>query len=491
MTRRRFVAATGAALAGAALPFARPARAARAASVAVDADVAVRAFLTRPDLTPPAVTIATRTDAATPGLVFTAPFTGPGQHGPLIFDDSGEPVWFKPVSKATAMNFRVQRYRDAPVLTWWEGQVDNGGYGGGTGVVVDRTYREIARVKAGPRLQSDLHEFVLTSRGTALIAIYSAITADLTSVGGPADGRLIEGVVQEIDIPSGRVLFEWHSFDHVGLDESNRGYPTEPGQFDYFHLNSIGVDRDGHLLVSARHTSTVYKVHRRTGAVIWRLGGKRNDFRLGPGAAFSFQHDARSHDDGTLTVFDNGASSPADDVEGMSRPVRLALDSSAMTATLAQVYPIDPPRLAIAMGNVQQLPDGGAFVGWGTAGGCTEIGPDGSLRFDSRFTGNGWSYRALRHTWVGRPRIKPTVVTAADTATGGTTVHVSWNGATDVAAWQIRAGARRDGLAVVRTVARSGFETAATVPQLTGYVAVTGLDGSGRALGSSVPRSVV
>jgi Arylsulfotransferase (ASST) len=451
--------------------------------------VAVRAFVSRPDLTPPAVTVATSagTGAQAQGLIVAAPFSGPGQHGPLMIDDQGEPVWFRPVSGPTAMNFHVQRYRGNPVLTWWEGQVDNGGYGGGTGVIVDRAYRELARVKAANGYQSDLHEFVITSRGTALIAVYNEVTADLSAFGGPVDGRVVEGIVQELEIPSGRLLFEWHSLDHVGLDESYRTYPTDPGQFEYFHLNSIAVDADGNLLVSARHTSTVYKVDRRTGAVIWRLGGKKSDFSMGPGASFNFQHDARRHADGTMTIFDNGAWGPTGVVEQMSRPMRLELDLNAMTASLAQVFEVGDPRLAVAMGDLQLLPDGGAFIGWGTAGSFSDIGPDGQLRLDAHFTGGGLTYRAYRFPWVGRPQTKPTVVINRDPS-GTSTLHVSWNGATEVARWQVQAGRRADQLRPIQTVPRAGFETAIALPRQTGYVAIAAVDRKGLVLGTSKPQ---
>ena len=184
-----------------------------------------------------------------------------------------------------------------------------GGYGG-TFVIADASYAEIARVRAGNGYKADLHEILITSRNTALITIYNEIRADLTPVGGAVDARLVEGIIQEIDIPSGRVLFEWHSLDHIALEESSELAVTRDGNVDYFHLNSIGVDSDGHLLVSARHTSAVYKLHRRTGQVIWRLGGTRSDFALGPGVSFGYQHDARRHSDGTLTIFDNAASLP-------------------------------------------------------------------------------------------------------------------------------------------------------------------------------------
>ena len=482
------MAAAWVALAAVAGPLAPVSRAARRIPRSVDdASGAVRTFVTRPDLAPPAVTVSTGAQAAGGGFVFAAPFTGPGQHGPLIFDDQGEPVWFQPTVGPTAMNFHVQRYRGNPVLTWWEGQVDNGGYGGGTGVIVDHTYRQLARVKAANGYQSDLHEFVITSRGTALIAVYNEVAADLSAFGGPVDGRVVEGIVQELEIATGRLLLEWHSLDHVGLDESYRAYPTDPGQFEYFHLNSIGVDTDGNLLVSARHTSTVYKLDRRSGEVIWRLGGKKSDFVLGPGASFDFQHDARRHADGTITIFDNGAWGPTGVVEQASRPIRLELDMSTMTASLAQVFEAGAPRLAVAMGDVQLLPDGGAFIGWGTAGGFTEVGPDDEVRYDGHFTGAAWTYRAFRFPWVGRPATRPTVVLAGDPV-GTTTLRVSWNGATEVVRWQVLAGRRADQLEPIRTVPRSGFETAVTLPRQTGYVAVAAVDRKGVVLGTSKPQ---
>jgi hypothetical protein len=485
-TRRRFLSAAGLALLAASSPFAPTARAGRRLLVEEDAAAPnVQSFLSRPDLTPLAVTVNTPAASTAPGYVFAAPFVGPGKYGPLILDNRGKPVWFRPIATPTAMNFRVQRYRGEPVLTWWQGKVEHG-YGGGTGLILDHAYERVAVVKAGNGYHSDLHEFIVTSRNTALIAIYQDREADFSAVGGPVDGRAVEGIIQETDIASGRVLFEWHSLDHVPLEDSY--LPADPKAFDYFHLNSIAVDNDGHLLVSARHTSTVYKIDRHSGEVIWRLGGKKSDFAMGPGAAFNFQHDARRHADGTITVFDNGAFAPPGQgaVEPSSRPMRLVVDTTAMRATLAGVYEPASPRLAIAMGDLQQLPDGGAFVGWGTAGSFTEFAPDGTVVFDAAFAPEGLSYRAFRYPWVGRPATLPDVVTKR-TPAGKTTIHVSWNGATEVARWLVTAGARADLLRPVRTVPRTGFETVLTVPRLTGFVAVTALDRHGRTLATSRP----
>ena len=227
------------------------------------------------------------------------------------------------------MNFRAASFHGEPVLTWWEA-LPGGGLGRGEHVIVDASYREIARFPAGHGMKSDLHELLLTARGTALVTSFEVRRRG-------ARGLTMGGVVQELEVPSARVLFEWRSLDHVAVEESYVpiGYP-----WDYFHVNSIDVDADDNLLVSARNTWAVYKVHRRTGKVLWRLGGKRSDFALGAGARFAYQHDARSHDGGrVLSVFDNG--------ETHSRGLVLSLDMKRMRASLLREYVHHPPSARV------------------------------------------------------------------------------------------------------------------------------------------------
>jgi len=492
LTRRRFVALGCAAVAGM-LTGRASARVASRLSTAVGVAAAGGRFATHPTWNPPPVVVDTPAAGTAAGLIFVAPisFTSteipPGRYGPLIVDDEGEPVWFLPLATVLAQNLRVQKYRGSDVLTWYEGTAGPTTYGGSC-VIYDSAYRELHRVHAGNGFDCDLHEFLITARDTALLSVSNEVTADLSSIGGATDGRLVEGIVQEIDPASKRVLFEWHSLDHVGIDESFRTDVTAGGNVDYFHINSIAVDSDGDLLVSARHTSTVYKLDRKTGAVKWRLGGKKNDFQLGPGAGFNFQHDARAHPDGTLTLFDNGATSVgAQDVEPASRPLRLRLDEEAMTAELVQVYQASQPRLAIALGDVQQLPDGGVFVGWGSAGPFSEFTPDGSVRFDATFGDGSVSYRALRFPWAGHPASSPAVA-ATSNSDGTMNVYASWNGATDVARWQVRTGPARTRLRAVHTAKRTGFETAITVPAAR-YVSIVALNRAGKDIGASPPAA--
>lgn len=449
-------------------------------------------YATKPGWSPPALVINQPAVNVAPGYLFAAPFLfgtpRKGGAGPIILDNTGQPVWFLPLSTVQAMNFAVQAYHGASILTWYEGKLDT--TYGGSSVIYDTTYHEVKRVHGGNGYQSDLHEFTITDKGTVLLAISNEIRADLTSVGGTTNARLVEGVVQEVDIRTNKVLFEWHSYKHVPPSESFRTQLTPAGNVDYFHLNSIDVDADGNLLVSARNTSAVYKVDRKTGAIIWRMGGKLNDFAFGPGASFNFQHDVRRRRDGTFTLFDNeAADNPIEIVQQYSRALRLNVSESTKRVTLAQEYLPVVRRSAWAMGNVQELPDGGVLVGWGTAGGMTEFDPQGNVRFDASFADGSSSYRIFRFPWQGIAPGRPAVNLAEDPS-GALTARVSWNGATDVARWQLLSGPSAGSLAERASAPRSGFETAVTVARPSTHVAVAALDAKRRLLGRTTAIAV-
>ena len=442
----------------------------------------VPTFRSRPDLKPPAVSVTGRTNS--PGHVLIDPSWGNGSEvGPLIVDNEGQPVWFKPLGRTSlATNLRVQTYQHRNVLTWWEGRETNY-YGQGEGVIVGNSYDELMRVKAAAGRQVDLHEFVLTPEGTALFTCFpQAVKADLSSIGGPSGGTVWESIFQEVDLRSGRLLLEWRSLDHIPILDS---YEPAYDPYDYLHLNSINVTDDGNLLVSGRGTWSVYKLDRRTGAIIWRLGGKRSDFQMENGAQFAYQHHAAPVDDDTISVFDNGSdgtNSPGD----RSRAILVKLDEARRTARLGRAYLHPHPFLAGAMGSVQVLDSGRVFVGWGNAPYFTEYAADGTLLADAKLLASGaHSYRAFRSAWHGQPDDPPDVSLGRDPITGLGTVYVSWNGATEARHWEVLAGARPHTLAVVGVARRRGFETAIPLSRAGGYVAVRGLDAAGARLATS------
>jgi Arylsulfotransferase (ASST) len=441
----------------------------------------VQAFRTRPELDPPTVEVTTQAHDTAPGYIFVAPKRGPGQEGAMIIDDRGEMVWFHPTPGKRATDFKVQYYQDRPVLTWWEGKVVQA-HGVGEYVIFDNSYREIARVRAGKGHRGDLHEFLITPQDTALLTAYNVVRMDLSGVGGPQDGAAWGGIAQEVDIETGEVLFEWHSLEHTSIEESYLKPPDSPEKpFDYFHINSIDIDHDGDLLVSSRNTSTVYKVDRKTGEVLWRLGGKKSDFEMGPGTRSAYQHDARRQPDGTITIFDNGAHPKVHD---RSRGIVVDLDMNEMSATLLREYSSPDKLLATSQGNVQVLPNANVFIGWGSEPFFSEFSHEGKLLFNARFPPKDDSYRAFRFPWNAHPGEDPAVV-AEQGPDDRVTLYASWNGATQVESWQVLAGPEPSRVKPVGFARRDGFETAIAVRTAEPYLAVQAKDRSGRVLGTS------
>ena len=445
-------------------------------------------FRSRPDLAP--LRLATKTTGTPqPGYLFFAPKVGPGQDGPSIYDNSGQPIWFHPLGNGDqAYDFRVQTYHGQPVLTWWQGHVYLTGTGVGEGKIVDSQYRTLATVKAGNGYSADLHEFQLTSRGTALVTAYQPVQADDSSVrGGSKNGMVRDSIVQEIDIPTGLVLFEWHSLGHVALSDSFFR-PTKGIPWDYFHVNSAAEMPDGSLLVSARNIRAIYDIDRASGQINWTLGGKRSSFKLPSDAVFSFQHDARPGPSGTITMFDNEGTPR---IRKESRALTLQLDLANHTASIAgRQFTRSSPLLTANQGSFQPLAGGGAFLGWGNHTPMTEFDANGHTVFEARMPSPDQTYRAFRLAWSAQPRTAPKISVRSHAHGKGATVYVSWNGATNVVTWNLLSGDSKTALHQVLHTAKTGFETALTLQTRPKYAAVQAVDASGRVLATSATERV-
>jgi hypothetical protein len=443
----------------------------------------VQSFHSRHDLSPPAVHVTVPATNPALGDVFISPDSSGAQDGPMILEPDGGLVWFKPVPAGSeAEDLRVQQYEGKPVLTWWEGQVIDG-HGRGNDYVYSTSYEPIATVHAGNGLQADLHEFDLTPQGTALISAYEPIHWNLSSVKGPSDGLLNDCVVQEIDVKTGLVMFEWHALGHVALADSYAPVPyLSSTVYDFFHLNSIQPQADGDLLLDARNTWTAYMINASTGATLWRLGGKHSTFALGPGVRFAWQHDAEVLPEGDLSIFDDEATPPE---SNQSRAITVALDLTTRKATLARQLIHPGARiLTESQGNAQALPGGEEFVGWGEAGYVSQFSIAGALTFDMQLPARASSYRAYRFPWSAIPAHAPSIAASAG-ASGTMVLYASWNGATAVTGWRVFAGRSPTALAAVGQFLRDGFETEMTLPTTLHYLAVQALGPEGQVLGSS------
>ncbi|MGZ4335578.1 MAG: arylsulfotransferase family protein [Gaiellaceae bacterium] len=437
---------------------------------------------TQPDLHPPKLRVDHAEQGTAPGYVFVGEKGGKNKpSGGVIADDRGRIVWYHEVPAGLELtDFRTQTYRGKPVLTWWQGTISKVGVGRGSYVIYDVSYAPLATVEAGNGLDGDLHEFQLTPRGTAFISIYHEVPLDLRTVGGPKDGYAYDSVVQEIDVRSGKVVFEWHSLAHVPLTESLQAgreparHATKKRPLDYFHVNSIADGPGGTILVSGRNTSALYLL-RRDGSIVWRLGGKRSDF--GPPAAvrFFYQHNARFHGPDTISLFDNGAIPKA---EPYTRPLVLKLDRATKTVRVVKTF-VHPTKISSPFeGNLELLPDGGAFVGWGGVRNVTEFTAGGQVRFQLTLP-YGDTYRGYRLPWAGDPGGKPLV------SVDGDRVYASWNGKLGIARWQVLAGPDKNHLAPIAARPWSGLETQIGLETPPKTVAVRALDRRGREVGRS------
>jgi Arylsulfotransferase (ASST) len=358
---------------------------------------------------PPPVTILSSSGRAAPGDIFITPTgdTSTYANGAEILDRRGNVVWFHAVPPGlTTADFRTQTYLGKPVLTFWQG-TGLGGLASGTDYIYNDRYQQIATVNAGNGLSADGHEFLITPWNTALIVSYTTATANLTSIGGPADQTVINGVVQEIDIRTGRILFEWNGEDHVPFSQSEQPLPASPSTpWDWFHINAIHIDTNGNLLIDARDTWTAYEVNRFTGNIIWQLGGKASSFRLraapgqtldNAGEIFAWQHDPEAIGRGEYTFFDNESAGTPE--FAVSRAVTLKLDTRRRVATLSGSDDQPEGLVAASQGNAQTTPDGGLFVGWGALPYFSEFDPSGRLVFNAEFPTGVNTYRAYVLPW--------------------------------------------------------------------------------------------
>ena len=412
---------------------------------------------------PAALHVTTATSGVAPGVLITNPikiytnkptsWTG----GSTIYDNAGHVVWYKP-SPSIWVTEPVT-YQGQSALAYYQVTKVFQAWNAGYWVILNQSYQKIAEIHAGNGLMADHHELVLTDHGTALIDSYRPVTMNLTQYGGSATATVWEGVVQEVSLTTGKVLFEWHSLKYVPVGDSYNKLTI--ASVDYFHINAIDEDTDGNLIVSGRYVSTIYKINRSTGAVMWRLGGKHSNFSFIGDGGPSWQHDVRVVTTNTYSAFDNGnLRNPP-----YSRGVTWQVNLTNHTATVRDQWRHKPDLYSSIMGSNRILSNGDRLIGWGLGGNGTTTeyaGAAHTVVFEAVFGNYASSYRVFRADWHATPVAAPTLGLARS---GGTVrANVSWNGATDIVQWQLLAGPDANHLTVVQTAPYSGYQAVLTTP---------------------------
>src|SRR5579859_361517 len=396
----------------------------------------------------PVYTVTVPASATAPGLLFMGPLSIAGGPSFLsVMDDTGEPVYWQ--AAAAGKQFFDLKKQANGQLTYFS----NSDY---AFHVLDNTYTQVRTFGAANGYIADAHELQLLPNGHSLFMIYDPIITDTRSFGGSITATVIGLVIQELDT-NNQAVFQWSSWDHIPITDTYE--PLNTPQIDYMHGNALELDNDGNILLSSRHLSEITKINRtgingNIGDIIWRLGGKANQFTVtdmdGP---FSYQHDIRRLPNGDITLFDNHNLGP----DAYSRAVEYQIDENAKVVTETWEYRNFPDIVVPFTGNNQRLPDGHRLIDWGFGHpNVTEVLTDGTTLFEMTFSPAYFSYRAFRFPWAATPAWDPTLVVI--TGTVPPTLYYSWNGATDVASYEIYGGVGPTPTTLLGTQTRTGFE---------------------------------
>ncbi|KAI1494857.1 Arylsulfotransferase-domain-containing protein [Biscogniauxia mediterranea] len=457
-------------------------------------------YKSRSDLAPPTLNITIpATKDVEKGYLFVAPFAGypdtpteqhgPRQAGPYIFRDNGDLVWDGyGIYSIWSTNFQAGRWKGENILFSFEGD-HNAGYGHGHGHItfLDQHYETIRELRAGNHKLVDKHEFHIINEETGLIQIYQPVVRDLTAWGAsPEQQWIVNAIIQELDITTGELLFEWSSLDWITPDEAI--LPINPGQagsgynssdaWDYFHINSVDKDADGHYLISARDACSVHKINGTDGSIIWKLNGKDSSFNVPKDTEFCFQHHARFvsqyEDVEIISLYDNSAhgTEHSGGSEVHTAPTSsgkiIKLNTTSWEAELVQAFFPPDDLLSKSQGSTQLLPNGNVLVNWGSEGALTEYLPNGTPIFHAYVESGDLAlgvenYRAFRYNWTGLPNEEPAIV--ALEGDDSTAIYVSWNGDTETKAWRFYAVTDKLGSKeFLGEAKRTSFETSLVIP---------------------------
>jgi hypothetical protein len=254
----------------------------------------------------------------------------------------------------------------------------------------------VARYQAPAPLYTDNHEFLMTPSGGSYefhLLSYDIRRTDTTVIGGVPDAQIAGHQILRIGA-SGVVEFMWNAWDHFVIEDWVDG-PPEGRTRD----TGDDIDRDGHYILSIRNFGEVTKIDSRTGDVIWRLGGRNNEFTFvdDPQVGFSAQHFARILDNGNLLLFDNGMLHQ----QRISRGVEYAIDTENMTATMVREMRRNPDLYTAFLGSTQRLSNGNTLVGFGTRGIATEFNSDDKVVWEVAATVDGLLLGIYRFIRIG------------------------------------------------------------------------------------------
>ncbi|KUI65872.1 hypothetical protein VM1G_02160 [Cytospora mali] len=456
-------------------------------------------FVTEPTFRPPVINI-TKTGNTAPGFFFfdqmstSTSIIGAAEAAALIMDEEGQLIWQSDPSKPPKKNFTPAKLHGETVLVYWSGidAMASGGPTYGTITLLDDSYSFLYNVTMNiPGLfysstyssLIDSHEASITPENTMLVVTWEPVPWNLTSIGGPLEGWILDGVVAEIEIGTNNVLWTWRTSDHVPITDSHAPLNTteytsginSTNPWDVYHLNSA-VEFEGGVILSMRHCWEAVYLNKKTGDVEWRVQADGSgEFEIDPAAVFRWQHDIRlrrSHEgDLLMHLFnnDNNFWPP----HNTSKGNLMKVDTEAKRVTSLKVFEDTKDIIqGSTMGNYGALSNGNVLLYYGSQPVAKEFGPQGDVRLTYQFGpdkdlyGPGFaSYRLYKSEWKGCPDGLPKVA-ACKRNQDQMNIYMSWNGATEVKYWNLYSEKEGKVTLIQGNITKTGFETEAIVPAL-------------------------
>jgi hypothetical protein len=258
-------------------------------------------------------------------------------------------------------------------------------------------YVVVDSFSCGNGYNTDFHELRVLGDGSSWLMSYDPQYIDMSKIvpGGNVHTLVTGLIVQHINAQK-NVIFQWRSWDHFQITDATHENLLA-SNIDYVHGNAIEIDTDSNIIISSRHMDEITKINSTTGDIIWRLGGKNNQFVFSNDSiGFSHQHCIRRLENQNLLLFDNGNyHTPA-----FSRAIEYQINETNKTVNLVWQYIRTPSIYASAMGSVQRLSNGNTLIGWGSASPTlTEVTPEGNIAYELLLPSGQMSYRAFRFEW--------------------------------------------------------------------------------------------
>ncbi|KAJ4150379.1 hypothetical protein LMH87_011131 [Akanthomyces muscarius] len=427
--------------------------------------------------------------------------------GPAIFRTNGDLVWTQSGWGRTS-DLKVQMVGDRSYITFWHYESSRDDRGGSY-VVLNQSYGVIRELRPVGEAPSRPVELKLTDNGTAIMMMHRITQVD-KPFRGLQSGWINDAIIQEVDMASNELIFEWRASQHFDVETSqadikNQGRTAETA-FDFFHATGIDIDHNGNYVISSQNMCNAAALHRTDGHMLWVLGGALNSFEdiaTGQTVAMISSQGIQWHGDSTLLLLDGGYVPHVEGQAGRRSNARMIhLNTTTNTAVLLRTYST-PAAVASrhSKGGLQRLRSGHVFVGWGdgdpSAVAYTEYSRSGRPLCTARFrkpsaplfagytkTSSGGSRGRVisKYAWTGTPAAQPAMVVRPQESA----LYVSWNGDTQTTAWVLRSNntERGDGsLGARRVVEKTGFETRILIPRDVGEVMeIIGVDGDGKEL---------